>query len=51
MRYAFALLQMLSVELLNERKYSAILDDLNHFQKVQASMPHTAQMPLVLHMS
>ena len=46
---AFRLLQLLSVELLNERKYSAILDDLNRFQEVHTGMPYTAQMPLFIH--
>ena len=45
---AFRLLQLLSVELLNERKYSAILDDLNRFQEVHTGMPYTAQMPLFI---
>ena len=31
---------MLSVDLLNERKYSAVLDDLNRFQEVH--IQHTA---------
>ena len=35
-----ALLQTLSVELLNERKYSAILDDLNRFQEVHKQPQH-----------
>lgn len=34
------LLQTLSVELLNEHKYSAILDDLNRFQEVHKQPQH-----------